>query len=90
MLYKLPDGREIVLEDVVRVSKVRDMGEDDRSIEMSKLSFTIYIGQEETIEVSEQYHFADWVDKKKKLDLVQHDLVHKWKLAIGEAGDSSV
>ena len=85
MLYKLPDGREIVLEDVVRISKVRDQGDDDKSIELSKLSFTIFIGKEETIEVSEQYHFSDWAEKKKKLDLVQQDLVNKWKLAIGNA-----
>jgi hypothetical protein len=79
MRYVLPDGRSLELNDVVRVSKVRDMGEDASSIEYSKLSFCIYLKGNELIEVSEKYHFSDWSDKKKTLSLIREDLMKNLK-----------
>ncbi len=75
MLYTLPDGREIELEQVIRVSKIRDEGMDSNSIEYSKLTFHINLSDQETIEVCLQYHYADWAEQKKRLKQVRDDLL---------------
>jgi hypothetical protein len=83
MLYTLPDGRELVLEDIVRVSKVRDQGDDEKSIAMSKMSFKIYLKNEKIIEINEKYHFSDWGKTKKDLEKTYTDLLDKWQKAVG-------
>lgn len=75
MPYTLPDGRELDLERVIRVSKIRDEGIDSNSIEYSKLSFHIYLVDQEAIEVCLHYHYADWADRKKRLKQVRDDLL---------------
>lgn len=83
MLYDLPDGRKVVLEDIVRISKVRDQGDDENSIGMSKMSFKIHLKNDEIIEIAEQYHFADWGKTKKDLEKIYADLLDKWQKATG-------
>jgi hypothetical protein len=88
MIYKLPNGKEITLEDVVRISKVRDKGEDSKSIEYSIMSFTIYLGRTVSIDVEEHYHFADWSDKKLKLNQLRTAIVDKCKEVNPNVDDS--
>lgn len=79
MLYTLPDGRIVKLEDILRVSQVRDQGSDSNSIGYSKMSFTIHLKKREEIEVSKQYHFSDWAEAKIQLVHTREDLMAKWK-----------
>ncbi len=83
-LYTLPNGREVVLEEIIRLSKVRDQGDDERSIGLSKMSFSIYLKNNEMIEIIEKYHFADWGKTKKNLDKLHSDLMEKWQKARGK------
>ncbi len=83
MLYNLPNGKSIELDMVNRISRIRDQGEDAGSIGYRKMIFTIHLSNRDTVEVSEQYHFSDWSDKKRKLNNVRADLVAKWKALAG-------
>lgn len=85
MLYTLPDGREIDLDQVIRVSRIRDEGMDSNSIEYSKLSFHVYFSERETVEVWVQYHYADWAEQKKRLKQIRDDLL---KAINGEVDDT--
>lgn len=86
MLYTLPNGQVIELEKVSRISNIRDQGEDRASIGFSKMVFTIHLDNRDKIDVIEQYHFADWSDKKRKLGMLRADLIAKWKALSGEGG----
>jgi hypothetical protein len=88
MSYTLPGGRLINLEDIVRISKIRDDGEDSSSIEYSKISFKVYLDNQEAIEVFEQYHFADWSDKRRKLAAIRDNLVALVKKTVGDVVDN--
>jgi len=83
MLYNLPNGRSVELSDVRRISKVRDQGDDMSTIGYRKMVFTIHMNNRDIVEVSEQYHYSDWMDKKKELNNVRADLVSKWKALTG-------
>lgn len=75
MLYTMPDGRSFELDKVTRVSKVRDNGEDPNSIEYSTVSFHIHLSGNEVLNVSQNYHYADWSEQKKKLTGIRNDLL---------------
>ncbi len=85
MNYTLPDGRAVQLEKIARISQVRDLGDDSSTIGSSKLAFYIHISGQTTLEVSEYYHFSDWVGAKFKLRRLREDLFTRWKTA-GYAG----
>ncbi len=87
MSYTLPSGRSINLENVVRISKIRDEG-DSSSIELSRISFRVYLDNQEAIEIFEQYHFADWSDKKRKLAAIRENLVTLVKQTVGDVVDN--
>ncbi len=87
MIFDLPNGRSVALEDVIRVSRVRDLGVDASSIEYSKISFIIYLRGDDYLEITELYHYADWSEKKTKLTRLRNDLVAKWKEATGRVDD---
>lgn len=84
MLYDLPNGLSIDLIEVRRVSQIRDEGDDLGSIGYRKMVFFVHLKNHQSVEVSEQYHYSDWMDKKKKLNTVRSDLVSKWKALAGD------
>lgn len=86
MLYTLPDGKKVKLENILRISQVRDQGSDSNSIGYSKMTFTIHLKRREEIDVSQQYHFSDWAEAKVKLLHTREDLMAKWK-EIGGGND---
>lgn len=88
MTYNLPSGKQIVLEDVIRVSKIRDQSTTDTCVFLSKLTFSIYLNGESTIEITEPYHFSDWSEKKLKLNQLRSDLVSRWKQVVKDGDDS--
>ncbi len=88
MLYTLPDQRSFELEDIARVSNIRDHGDDPSSIVYSKISFHISFQGNEFIEVALQYHFADWAEQKMKLKGIRNDLLEAIRANGGEVDDS--
>jgi len=79
MIYKLPDGKQIDLSRVRRISSVRDFGQDKTSIEKSKLGFTVHLDRREVMEIWEYYHYSDWAAVKKKMCDLRADLYAKWE-----------
>lgn len=79
MIYTLPDGHRLKLENVLRVSQVRDLGSDSGSIGYSKMAFTIHLTKHEELEITEQYHYSDWAEAKRKLIQTREELINKWK-----------
>ena len=82
MEFILHDGKIIELEKVRRVSRIRDLGLENDSIEYSKIAFEIHLRGHNVIEVSERYHYADWSERMKKLTSVRNNLIN----ALKEAG----
>ena len=82
MEFILHDGKIIELEKVRRVSRIRDLGLENDSIEYSKIAFEIHLRGHKVIEVSERYHYADWSERMKKLTSVRNNLIN----ALKEAG----
>ena len=82
MEFILPDGKIIELEKVRRVSRIRDLGLENDSIEYSKIAFEIHLKGHKIIEVGERYHYADWAEKLKKLTTIRNNLIN----ALKEAG----
>lgn len=78
MSYKLPNGQLVDLKRVRSISTVRDLGADPKSIDLSRLGFTLHLANREIIEITECYHFSDWGDVKKKLQKLRQELVDKW------------
>jgi hypothetical protein len=81
MLYALPNGERIVLENIHSVSQVRDKGGTGSYIEPNKMGFTIHLAKREIVEVVEPYHFSDWADVKNRLNKLRNELIEKWKEA---------
>ena len=88
MLYTLPDGRSFELEKVIRVSGIRDEGEDARTIGYSSLSFHIHLSGNEVIEVAVHYLYADWAQQKKRLAAIRDDLLNAIHAQGGEVDDT--
>ncbi len=74
MMYTLPDGRVLDTELITQVSSIRDLGQDERSIDRSILSFSVYLRKGETVQVVEYYHYTDWAEAKKRLTEVRKSL----------------
>lgn len=83
-MYKLPDGRELKLEEVESVSNVRDLGQDSTKIGYSKLGFKIYLKNGRTVEVMDNYHYADWADVKKGLSALRKEIIDRAEALSGE------
>ncbi|MDD3464674.1 MAG: hypothetical protein PHH07_04235 [Candidatus Cloacimonetes bacterium] len=77
MLYSLPDGRCFELEQVSRVSRIRDEGMGFGPVDYSKLTFRISLRVNEVVEVTLLYLYSDWVEQKKKLASIRADLLKK-------------
>jgi hypothetical protein len=88
MLYTLPDGRSFELEQVSRVSRIRDGGVDAGPIGYSKLAFHISFRGNEVIEVELPYLYSDWVEQKKKLNCIREGLLQSIREYGGEVDDS--
>lgn len=82
MEFILPDGKILELEQVRKVSRIRDLGLEKDSIEYSKIAFEINLKGHKIIEVGERYHYADWAEKLKKLTTIRNNLIN----ALNEAG----
>ncbi|HOQ82928.1 MAG TPA: hypothetical protein PLT80_01580 [Candidatus Syntrophosphaera thermopropionivorans] len=82
MEFILPDGKILELEQVRKVSRIRDLGLEKDSIEYSKIAFEINLKGHKIIEVGERYHYADWAEKLKKLTTIRNNLIN----ALKEAG----
>lgn len=82
MEFILPDGKILELEQVRKVSRIRDLGLEKDSIEYSKIAFEIHLKGHKIIEVGERYHYADWAEKLKKLTTIRNNLIN----ALNEAG----
>ncbi|MDP2173385.1 MAG: hypothetical protein Q8M98_08300 [Candidatus Cloacimonadaceae bacterium] len=76
-MYKLPNGRQLKLEEVESVSRVKDLGQDTSTIGYSRLGFSIFMKSGRTVDVVDKYHFSDWADVKKKLSLIREEIVAK-------------
>ncbi len=79
MKHTLPDGRSFQLENVLRVSKIRDEGLAGDLVEYSRLSFHITVADGEAIEVSFKYLYADWPEQKKRLSRIRENLLNALK-----------
>ncbi len=79
MVYSLPDGKQVDLNRVRRISMVRDFGQDKTSIDKCKLGFSIHLDRREVIEVTDIYHYSDWAAVKKRMNDLRKDLYEKWQ-----------
>lgn len=76
MKYKLNDGREIDLNKVYELSVVRDEGMDKKSINLSKIAFSIRLKDGQSIKVEKSYHYSDWAQAKMELDQERADILN--------------
>ncbi len=79
MLYMLPNGQTIDLAKVSGISKIRDYGRDNKTIDEHLIGFAIHLQKREIVEVTESYYFSDWAEAKKKLRDLRADLIEKWE-----------
>lgn len=79
MVYNLPNGAQVDLSRVRRISSVRDFGQDNTSIDKSKIGFTIHLDNREIVEVIDYYHYSDWAEVKKKMCDIRKDVYAKWE-----------
>jgi hypothetical protein len=79
MVYILPDGKQVDLKRVRRISSVRDVGQDGTSIDKYKLAFTIHLDRSEIVEVADYYHYNDWAEVKKRLSDLRKEVYAKWQ-----------
>lgn len=84
MKFTLSDGTIIDLTRIISVSPVRDMGPDPDTISLSRIGFTIHLDQREFLQVTKQYHYADWPVVKKCLEKDRRELINKWDEVMGE------
>lgn len=68
MEYTLPNGQQIELCRIVSVSPVRDLGPDPRSIDRSRIGFTVHLRKREIVQIEDTYHYTDWIEAKKRLE----------------------
>jgi len=78
MLYSLPDGKQIDLSKVSEIGSIRDLGHDPSSIDASLIAFNVRLKNGIVIKVSKQYHYNDWVQAKKELDVIYHQLKNSY------------
>jgi hypothetical protein len=79
MKHSLSDGTIVDLSKIASVSVVRDMGADRGSIVLSKMSFNIRLKDRSNLEITRNYHYADWATAKKALDKERQELLTKWE-----------
>ncbi|MDZ4181560.1 MAG: hypothetical protein U1B83_01690 [Candidatus Cloacimonadaceae bacterium] len=72
------------LEEVESVSRVRDLGQDSTKIGYSKLGFKVYLKSGRTVEVMDNYHYADWAEVKKGLSSLRQEIIDKAEALSGE------
>lgn len=77
MIFTLHDGQEVDLQRVVDVSSIRDEGLDPTSISLSRIAFHIRVKSGGTIIVHKNYHFSDWAEAKKALEVERKTLIEK-------------
>jgi UDP-N-acetylmuramate-alanine ligase len=79
MVYTLPNGQVIELSTISSVSSIRDYGHDPKSIDKHMIGFTIRLKGREIVEVTENYHFSDWSEVKKRVKQLREDIIALWQ-----------
>jgi len=79
MLFKLPNGNELELEQVRSVSQIRDLDSSSQVMPVSRIGFTVSLKNREIVEVFEQYHYADWGPVKMRMKQLRETLISKIK-----------
>ncbi|HNQ43166.1 MAG TPA: hypothetical protein PKI59_02000 [Candidatus Cloacimonadota bacterium] len=75
MKYTLPNGKQIDIERIVSVSPVRDLGPDPKSIDLSRLGFSIHLRKREIVEVVDNYHYNDWAEVRSQLNKIRDEIL---------------
>lgn len=75
MIFTLNDGRSFDTKDIRDISAIRDYGEAKESIGMSKLAFTVYFRTGKSIQITDNYHFSDWAQAKKRLSEIREQII---------------
>ncbi len=79
MKYLLYDGTNVDLNNIYEVSDIKDYGNDERTIDESKISFTIRFINGKSKKVSINYHYSDWFEAYKELKSIRVDLIENWQ-----------
>lgn len=79
MSYKLPDGKEIDLNEVRSVTPLREKDKSTNVMTDNRIGFTINLKNHERIEFSEIYHYSDWGPVRLKVKQTRDELISKLK-----------
>ncbi|MBM4404018.1 MAG: hypothetical protein FJ042_06530 [Candidatus Cloacimonetes bacterium] len=79
MQFTLPDGQIIDLNKVAELSSIRDLGPDPHKISQCLIGFSIRMKNGQSIQVTKNYHFSDWAQAKKELELILKEIQDKIK-----------
>jgi len=78
MLFNLPDGRIIDLNCISRVMPMKDYGRDSKSIDKSRVGFSILLKKCEVLDVIGYYHYNDWLTERNRLKKIREEIITQW------------
>lgn len=79
MEYVLNDGTKIDLNNIYEISDIRDCGNDESTIDESKISFTIRFKVGKSKKICLNYHYSDWFEAYKELKSIRNDIIENWE-----------